>query len=88
MSGIVANPEGVTYPPIDELLERAQSKYALVIFAAQRARQINSYNTQLESNMIQFVGPVVPTEADDKPLSIALREIVADKLELRGEVAR
>ncbi len=84
MSGIVANPEGITYPPIDELLERTHSKYALVIFAAKRARQINAYNTQLESNMIQFVGPVVPIEADDKPLSIALREIVDDKLELDG----
>lgn len=85
MSGIVAKPEGITYPPIDELLERANSKYALVVFAAKRARQINSYNTQLESNMIQFVGPVVPIDADDKPLAIALREIVDDKLELSGE---
>ncbi len=84
MSGIVANPEGITYPPIDELLERTQSKYALVVFAAKRARQINAYNTQLESNVIQYVGPVVPVEADDKPLSIALREIVDDKLELDG----
>ncbi len=82
MSGIVANPEGITYPPIDELVERTDSKYALVIYAAKRARQINAYNVQLESNMIQFVGPVVPIDADDKALSIALREIVEDKLEL------
>ncbi len=81
MSGTVANPEGITYPPIDELLERTQSKYSLVTVAAQRARQINAYNMQLESNLIQFVGPVVPIDAEDKPLSIALREIVEDKLE-------
>lgn len=87
MSGIVANPEGITYPPIDELLERTDSKYGLVIYAAKRARQINAYNTQLESNMIQFVGPVVETEADDKPLSIALREIASDKLELSKKSA-
>lgn len=80
MSGIVAHPEGITYPPIDELMEKVDSKYALVIFAARRARQINSYNLQLESNMVQFVGPVVPVEADDKPLSIALREINGDLL--------
>ncbi len=85
MSGIVAQPEGITYPPIDELLERADSKYALVILAAKRARQINAYRMQLESNMIQFVGPVVPIEADDKALAIALREIVEDKLELGGQ---
>lgn len=87
MSGIIANPEGITYPPIDELLERTHSKYALVIFAAKRARQINSYNTALESYMIQSVGPVVPVEAHDKPLSIALREIVDDKLQLDGNPA-
>lgn len=75
MSGIVAQPEGITYPPIDDLLEHVDSKYALVIFAARRARQINSYNFQLEQNMIQFVGPVVETEVDEKPLAIALREI-------------
>lgn len=81
MSGIVAHPEGITYPPIDELVERTDSKYALVIYAAKRARQINAYNMQLESNIIQFVGPVVPIDADDKPLAIALRELVEDKLE-------
>lgn len=75
MSGIVANPQGITSPPIDDLLEHVDSKYALVIFAARRARQINSYNQQLEQNMIQFVGPVVDTEPGEKPLAIALREI-------------
>ncbi len=75
MSGIVAQPEGITSPPIDDLLEHVDSKYALVIFAARRARQINSYNLQLEQNMIQHVGPVVETEPDEKPLAIALREI-------------
>lgn len=75
MSGIVAQPEGITYPPIDDLLEHVDSKYALVIFAAKRARQINSYQLQLEQNMVQFVGPVVETEPDEKPLAIALREI-------------
>lgn len=85
MSGIVANPEGITYPPIDELLERADSKYALVVLSAQRARQINAHNSQLESNIIQYVGPVVESEPDDKPLSIALREIVEDKLILNGD---
>lgn len=82
MTGIVAHPEGITFPPIDELVERTESKYALVIFAAKRARQINAYNAQLDSNMIQFVGPVVPVENDEKALAVALREIVEDKLEL------
>ncbi|HLY33115.1 MAG TPA: DNA-directed RNA polymerase subunit omega, partial [Jatrophihabitantaceae bacterium] len=47
MSASLSAPEGITNPPIDELLERAQSKYALVIIAAKRARQINAYYSQL-----------------------------------------
>lgn len=85
MSGIVAQPEGITSPPIDDLLEHVDSKYALVIFAARRARQINSYQLQLEQNMIQFVGPVVDTEPDEKPLAIALREINEGLLTLEAD---
>ena len=71
MSGIVAQPVGITSPPIDDLLEHVDSKYALVIFAAKRARQINSYNLQLQQNMIQFVGPVVDVQPDEKPLAVS-----------------
>ena len=39
MSGTAFTPEGVTNPPIDELLDRTKSKYALVIIAAKRARR-------------------------------------------------
>ena len=35
-------PEGITYPSIDGLLEKTDSKYSLVIYAAKRARQINA----------------------------------------------
>ena len=84
MSGIVAQPVGITSPPIDDLLEHVASKYALVIFAARRARQINSYNLQLAQNMIQFVGPVVETSPDEKPLAIALREIDEGMLTLEA----
>ena len=38
---------GIIDPPIDELLTKVDSKYALVIFASKRARQINSYYTDL-----------------------------------------
>lgn len=84
MFGIVAQPEGITNPPIDDLLNHVDSKYALVIFAAKRARQINTYQLQLEQNMVQFVGPVVESDPDDKPLSIALREINEGKLTLES----
>ena len=35
------------HPRIDELLENVDSRYALVIVAAKRARQINDYHHQL-----------------------------------------
>ena len=40
-------PEGITHPSIDELLEKTDSKYSLVIYASKRARQINAYYSQL-----------------------------------------
>lgn len=76
VSGTVAQPEGITNPPIDELLEATDSKYSLVIYAAKRARQINAYYSQLGEGLLEYVGPLVETtSAQEKPLSIALREI-------------
>lgn len=80
MPGTVAKPEGITDPPIDDLLKVADSKYALVIWAAKRARQINSYYSQLNEGLLEHVGPLVETENQEKALSIALREIQAGVL--------
>ncbi|MBS4729428.1 DNA-directed RNA polymerase subunit omega [Mycobacterium sp. SM1] len=74
-------PLGLTNPPIDELLERVSSKYALVIFAAKRARQINDYYNQLGEGILEYVGPLVEPGLHEKPLTIALREIHAGLLE-------
>ncbi|BDT87925.1 DNA-directed RNA polymerase subunit omega [Nocardia cyriacigeorgica] len=74
-------PVGLTNPPIDELLERTSSKYALVIYAAKRARQINDYYNQLGDGILEYVGPLVEPVAQEKPLSVAMREIHADLLE-------
>ena len=53
-------PLGITNPPIDELLDRVSSKYALVIYAAKRARQINDYYADLhEGSLFDNVGPLV-----------------------------
>ena len=81
MSGIVAQPEGLTNPPIDDLLDVTQSKYSLVIFAAKRARQINAYYSQLGEGLLEYVGPLVAPGAQEKALSIALREINAGLLQ-------
>ena len=75
MSGTVANPEGITNPPIDDLLTTVDSKYSLVIFAAKRARQINAYYSQVGEGLLEYVGPLVETHVQEKPLSVAMREI-------------
>ncbi len=74
-------PTGITAPAIDELLDKVSSKYALVIFAAKRARQINSYYQEQDEGVFEFVGPLVTPEPGEKPLSIALREINAELLD-------
>ncbi|CAN5322494.1 MAG: DNA-directed RNA polymerase subunit omega [Nocardioides sp.] len=71
---------GVTNPSIDELLTKTDSKYKLVLYSAQRARQINAYYSQLGEGLLEYVGPLVDTHVQEKPLSIALREINEDML--------
>ena len=48
--------DGITNPPIDELLDKAGSKYSLVLYAAKRARQINAYYSQLGEGLLEYVG--------------------------------
>jgi DNA-directed RNA polymerase subunit omega len=80
----VAAPEidaqGVTNPSIDDLLAKTDSKYKLVLYGAKRARQINAYYSQLGEGLLEYVGPLVDTHVQEKPLSIALREINDDLL--------
>ena len=80
MSGQHPVAEGITNPPIDDLLTHSDSKYKLVLFAAKRARQINAYYSQLGEGLLDHVGPLVETTVQEKPLSIALREVNAGKL--------
>ena len=55
-----------------------------MIFACKRARQINDYYADLhEGSLFDNVGPLVDSTIDDKPLSVALREINEDKLASR-----
>ena len=75
--------QGIINPPIDDLLAKVDSKYALVIFAAKRARQINDYYSDLhDGSLFDNVGPLVDSNIDDKPLTVALREINENKLTL------
>ncbi|GAB3411703.1 DNA-directed RNA polymerase subunit omega [Flindersiella endophytica] len=75
MTGTNPVAEGITNPPIDDLLTKCDSKYKLVLFSAKRARQINAYYAQLGEGLLEYVGPLVDTHVQEKPLSIAMREI-------------
>ena len=67
------------HPPIEILLDKVDSKFSLVTLAAKRARQINSYFSQLGEGLGSIVPPQVAS-VSRKPLSIALEEIAADKI--------
>ncbi len=67
-------------PKIDALLDHVDSRYTLVILAARRAREINSYYSQLGEGRGEFVPPLVEGGIDSKPLAIALEEIADGKV--------
>ncbi len=74
---------------IDELLEKVDSRYGLVMASAKRARQINEYTATLGLNeSLGIPGPQVHTRSQH-PLSIAIEELRTDKLEIgyRDEAA-
>jgi DNA-directed RNA polymerase subunit omega len=72
----------VIEPKIETLLEDVDSKYTLVILAAKRSRQINSYFSQLGEGVAEFTPPQVPMSPDQAPkaLSISLQEIAEEKV--------
>lgn len=69
-------------PKIEELLESVDSKYTLVILAAKRSRQINSYFSQLGEGIGDFTPPQIPLDPERAPkaLSISLQEIAEKKV--------
>jgi DNA-directed RNA polymerase subunit omega len=69
-------------PKIETLLDKVDSKYTLVLLAAKRSRQINSYFSQLGEGTAEFMPPQVSLGSDRAPkaLSIALNEIAEGKI--------
>jgi len=70
----------LTEPRIENLMQRVDSKFTLVTLAAKRAREINDYYNQLGEGLGRIVPPQV-TSVSRKPLSIALEEVAAAKIE-------
>ncbi len=65
----------VIKPPLEELLEQVANKYALVIVAAKRARQIKD-----------GVLPLVDIDSTN-PVSVALEEIATGKVSVEEPAA-
>jgi DNA-directed RNA polymerase subunit omega len=61
---------GMRYPSIDQLLEKSESKYRLVIGAAMRAKEIQKHNeTLIETSCV-------------KPVGRALEEIISGDVQI------
>lgn len=68
------------HPKIEVLSEKVDNRYTLVVLAAKRARQINSYYSQLGEGIRDFVPPQIPHLGENvKALSVALEEISENK---------
>ena len=65
-------------PPIEDLLDKVDSKFTLVALGSARARQVNSYYNSLGEGLGKVVPPQVAS-VSGKPLSIAFEEIAAGK---------
>ena len=70
------------YPRVDVLLGQLNSRYALVIGAAKRARQINNYHQQLGEGTFQDVPPPLVESRSKNYLTMALEEIAEGKIKV------
>jgi DNA-directed RNA polymerase subunit omega len=67
-------------PRIDELLDKVDSRYALVIVAAKRARQINNYHHQLGEGTFDELAPPLIESRSKNYLTMSLEEIAEGKI--------
>ena len=72
--------DSMVNPPIEGLLEAADSKFRLDTVSAKRSRQINSYFGQLGDGLGASIPPQI-TSTSRKPLSIAFEELSIGKIE-------
>lgn len=73
----------MNHPKIDDLTSVIPSKYELVIVAAQRARQLNTYHHQLGEGPVEAVAPPMVDSRSKNYLTMALEEVAAGKIEVR-----
>lgn len=68
-------------PKTEDLLDKVDNEYSLVVVAARRARQIVDYYTKLGAGLEEKpLPPLLSTVHGMKPLTIALTEIAEEKI--------
>ena len=67
------------HPKLDHLLENVDSRYALVIVGAKRARQINNYYHQLGEGTFELPPPLVESRSKNH-LTMSLEEVAEGKI--------
>jgi DNA-directed RNA polymerase subunit omega len=76
-------------PRIDELMKNVDSRYALVIVAAKRARQINSYHHQLGEGIgFEDAPPPLIESRSKNYLTMAMEEIAQGKIAYKYPTSR
>jgi DNA-directed RNA polymerase subunit omega len=70
----------VINPRVDTLLEHVDSRYALVIVAAKRARQINNYHHMLGEGSFDEAPPPMIESRSKNYLTMSLEEVAQGKL--------
>ncbi len=72
------------HPKIDDLTKVVPSKYALVIIAAKRARELNSYHHQLGEGELEGFAPPLVESRSKNYLTMALEEVAQERIEWRS----
>ena len=68
------------YPKLDDLTQVVPSKYALVIIAAKRARQLNAYHHMLGEGVVEDVAPPLVDSRSKNYLTMSLEEVSEGKI--------
>ena len=72
-------------PPIEELLDKVDSKFTLVALASRRARQVNSYYNSLGEGLFDEFPPPLVNSRSKNLLTIAFEEIAEGKIDFTSK---
>lgn len=70
----------LSYPNYRDLMEKADSRFTLVVMASKRARQINVLMSSGYRQGLEALAPTDEKLKSYKPLDIAFKEIVDGKI--------